>query len=424
MQFKKTNTSQILHAVLSAYRQGPKSNAEMYETVNHALNIAFNENKPVGQTKTIRNIDHRKYRWAQQTLKTQGLIEKCTRGTWQTTKDGKFALTKTLMDHHMIAANTELGVIIWGDARKVFKDVITDHIHLCLTSIPYFSVDRSYGTKSIRGDLERFEEEKQKHIEFLLSVFEPICNKMVPGANLAINIPSNTVFPRGHGERSDFVEDFTTAVRKKLGMCLMDRLIWLSEDKQPRGYYTTHARTHLANKYEFVLWFTNEPEKCLANNRRVLVPYKEQMRELIDRGGSKNSRKDADYNTTRAGSFSRDNGGSIPGNVLSFPTNCSRNRITLEHARSMNLSPHGAVYPYKLADFLVRWLCPPNGVTVDPFGGTLNTAEAAERAGLFWYTTELHWEYIRPSLIHFQSFDGYWANPLFKNLDHQLIGSD
>lgn len=410
----------LFSALLNTYQDGPKSNQVMYDEMSRTL--GHDDTKsifPVGEAKAPRNTAHRRYRWAQQTLKSQGLIQRLGRGRWGLTQEGRYTLTKTIANNHMVAASTRLGIAIWGDAQAVFRDVITDTIHLCLTSIPYFGINRSYKNSDIRQKNADIEKLKQEHIDFLLRIFEPICHRLAPGGSLAINLSNDTVIPGFAGERSDFLEDFTYALRKQLGLKLMDRLVWHAPDKPPRGYHVTHKRTHLTPKYEPVLWLTNDPSRLLADNRRALVPYTEVMKKLIAKGGESSDRRAADYVTTRKGSFGRDNGGSIPGNVLNVPLFCQRNRNTEKVARELGLPTHGALFPFGLPDKLIPWLCPEDGVVVDPFGGYLGTAEAAERHGRHWYTTELHWEYLKPALTNFRHFDGYCVNPQFDALSNQ-----
>ncbi|APD92177.1 hypothetical protein BM525_20050 (plasmid) [Alteromonas mediterranea] len=412
----------LFSELLNIYSNGATSNADMYKMLNEKS--AANDDEsifPVGSAKAPRNTAHRRYRWAQQTLKCKGLIQRHSRGRWGLTQEGKYTLTRTLANNHMVAFSTKLGVALWGDSEVVFRDVIKDTVHLCLTSIPYLGITRSYKKSDLSARYDELERLKQEHIDFLLRIFEPICHRLAPGGSLAINLSNDTVVPGRGGERSDFLEDFTFALRKKLGLKLMDRIVWHAPDKPPRGYHVTHKRTHLTPKYEPILWLTNDETRLLADNRRVLSPYSDDMQNLIAKGGESTSRNDADYITTRKGSFGRDNGGSIPGNVLTIPVYCKRNRNTQDIARRLKLPTHGALFPFALADKLVPWLCPPDGVVVDPFGGYLGVGEAAEAHGRSWYASELHWEYLKPAIANFTHCDSFTINPKFDALSDESL---
>lgn len=401
--------------VLDAYdaNGGTAVNRDVYAHVAKTLGITESDYiARIGQQQATRNTYHRNIRFAQQTLRDEGLITRLARGQWSLTQEGKQTLTQAEAGRHMVAFSSELGVALWGNALHVFDKVITEDIHLCLTSPPYLGITRSYGTHH----------DEQAYIDFLLAILTPIRARMVPGANLALNLSNDSVLRQQFGARSMYLEKLTLALAEKLDLSLMDRIPWVAPDKCPKGYQVTHRRTHLTSRYEPVLWFCCDPDRCLADNRRVLTPYGEYMQRMVDNGGERHARGDSDYQAnTRPGGFGKDNGGSIPSNVLTFPTRCESNRLVKAAARAQGLPVHGALYPVALAEHLIRWLCPEEGLVVDPFGGYATTGWAAEQCRRRWATCELHWEYLRPALSRFIHRPGYCVNPLFTDLDEPAL---
>ena len=291
--------SQALLTTLNNSSEALETKA-LYNEVAKTLDVCHEERvkrEQVGQAKVEHNIFNRKVRWHQQTLKKLGLIERISRGHWQLTKDGKQTLTRINIDKHMVVASTDLGVIIWGDSTNVFNSVIEEDVHLCIMSPPYLGIERSYGTYN---DLEEY-------IGFILSILTPIRKRMLPGANLAINISNDSVLKQKFGARSHYLEHLILRIASELDLVLMDRLVWHAADKAPKSYQVTRARTHLTSRYEPVLWFCTEPSKTFADNRRVLQPYNAQMKRLIEQGGDKRVVKDSDYqSTSRRGGFGTD----------------------------------------------------------------------------------------------------------------------
>jgi DNA modification methylase len=57
--------------------------------------------------------------------------------------------------------------------------------------------------------------------------------------------------------------------------------------------------------------------------------------------------------------------------------------------------------PLALAMFLVQYLSRPGDLIVDPFGGTLTTARAAETLGRMWMATEIMAEYLMGGRFRF-----------------------
>jgi DNA modification methylase len=391
-------------------------NHTLYSEVASSLGICeLEQNSKTHPDKsgTQYNLFKRSVRWAQQSLKQSGMISKIKRGQWSLTNEGRHVLTKINVDKYMIAASTDLGVVIWGNSTHVFDKVINEDIHLCFTSPPYFNIERSYGTYR----------NEQEYIDFIISVLGPIRRKMAPGANLALNMTNDSMLKKQFGERSLYLEKTILALSSELDFHLMDRLMWHAPDKAPKSYPVTHLRTHLTAKYEPILWFCTDPSLCLADNKRVLNPYSGQMQRMLDNGGDLRTKTNPDYApNSRTGGFSKDNGGSIAGNIITIPTYCGFNRDVLKHAKELGLPTHGALFPVALASFIVKWLCPPGGLSVDPFGGYGTLGFAAETNNRFWAVCESSWEYIKPSLIRFATKDGYYVNPLFERVhdSHQL----
>lgn len=385
--------------VLECYSQGePLANAVLYEK-NGGDHSAV---KPVGRAKVPRNLFHRKLRWAQQSLKHKGLLERVGRGQWVITGKGKTQLKKIECDSGLIAFSTELGVAIWGDAKIMMKQWIDEPIHLCFTSPPYpLKAQRAYGQQW---------EAEQEYIDFLCGVLEPIVEKLVAGGSLVLNV-SNDIFESGSPSRSLYLERLVLALHDRLGLSLMDRHVWQSNKAPSPLIWSSKRRWQLNAQYEPVLWFCNDPLNTLASIDRVLEPHTEKHLKYVRSGGVRQEVKygDGAYHK-RKGDFSRETKGRIPHNAYYLSNYCHSGRKVNQYAKELDLPPHGAKMPRRLADFYVRYLTSPGQTVVDPFAGTLTTAEAAEKAGRQWLAFDTVWEYLRQS---FCRFDDIWVNPSF-----------
>jgi site-specific DNA-methyltransferase (cytosine-N4-specific) len=142
------------------------------------------------------------------------------------------------------------------------------------------------------------------------------------------------------------------------------------------------------------------------------------MKSLINNGGERAGRVTADnQHKVKKRSFSNDNGGTIAGNVISIGNTCFDNRRLAKQARGIGLPVHSATFPVNLARFLIKWLCPKGGLVAAPFGGWSTVGAAAEGLGMPWVTCELHWEYIKASLLRINTSNGYHINPKFNELE-------
>lgn len=402
----------LLDDVLQCYANGPVENATLYDAVAKKHRVDLNQQvKPAGKQEAV-NVYKRKLRWLQQDLKQAGLIENLGKGHWRLTREGRHTLTQTIADKYLVAGSTSLGIFVWCNSELSQLGALNEPVHLCFTSPPYPGIERSYGNYH----------DEDRYIDFMIRVVAAVRKHMVPGANLALNITNDSVIKKAFGERSMYLEKLTLRLCSELDLYLMDRLVWEAPDKGTKGYHVTHARTHLASRYEPILWFCTDPKHCLADNRRVLKPYSKSMEYILKQGGVQHDRKPTDYQpNSRKGGFSVDHGGAIPGNVLRFNVKCQENMKILAQARQMGLPPHGALFPYALAEFVVKWLCPEDGRVVEPFAGYGNVPLAAENTGRKWWACEWHWEYLKPAIARMSDRQGFWLNPLFDQLSDQTL---
>lgn len=406
---------QLFSDVLGFYADNTASdNTALYNAVAKAKHVEIDSYvKHVGKDNNKCNTFKRTVRWVQQGLKQRGLIERIGHNQWRITHHGKHKLTEVMCDKYLVAASTDLGAIVWGSSPHVFANVVTEDIHLLITSPPYLNIERSYGTYR----------NEDAYIDFILSVVEPIRKRMVPGANIALNLSNDCFIRQAYGERSLYLEMLTLRICKELDVKLMDRMVWHCGNKAPGPtQYVSKQRTHLNTKYEPILWFCTEPKFCLADNNRIKQSYSKSMKKLIAQGGEKQLRARNDsLHQTRKGSFCKDNGGAISGNVISIGYNPKENTELFKYALANALPKHGALYPAKLANLLIRYLCPEDGMVIDPFGGYSTSGQEAEKLGIRWLTCELHWEYIKTSLLRFKQCKGYFVNPLLEKLDDPML---
>lgn len=68
---------------------------------------------------------------------------------------------------------------------------------------------------------------------------------------------------------------------------------------------------------------------------------------------------------------------------------------------------HSALFPLRLAKFLVEFLSRPGDLVADPFGGWNTTGLAAELSGRRWITTEKMAQYAAGSATRFRQSPGF-----------------
>lgn len=406
-----SNKQLDLFAVAKAYcGQSDLSQESLYERLANSSVVGVDDLSvldQVGKSGDKHCLAKRKIRWHQQTLKAMGLLERVGRGQWRLTAKAQDKLLVAQESTVMLAYATDLGIAIWGSCADVFgRSLGGQTITLCLTSPPYpLKNPRAYGNPK-----------PQEYVDFICNAIEPIVRHLKEGGSIALNI-SNDIFMSRSPARSTYLERLVIALEDRLGLSLMDRLIWENPNKLPGPIaWASKTRYQLNAGYEPILWFSNNPLACTSNNQRVLMPHSEQHQKLIDRGGEKRHAiaGDGAYRLY-PGSFGNCTAGKIPRNVLKFSGVCKNQRGYQQNAKGLGLQAHGASYPLALATFLVKFLSGDGDLVVDPFGGSMTTAVAAQRCGRRWIASEIVYDYIRGAATRFKGSAGFSLNPGFLN---------
>ncbi|MEZ8029237.1 DNA methyltransferase [Enterovibrio norvegicus] len=362
----------------------------------------------VGETQSKHNLFHRKVRWVQQSLKSKRLLEQVDRGTWRLAGSAAQRLHVIETGKSVIAASTNLGIVICSDSQSVFDNkLVTEPINLVVTSPPYMlQKPRLYGGT--------FDEESW--VDFICEVISKIQPRLAEGANICLNIGQDA-FNSNEPSRLTHIELLTTRLVYELKLKLVDRLIWQS-NKAPAPYqYCSKHHFMLHTGYEFCLVFCNSPWHSHADNRRVRQPHSDAHTRYVQRGGA--SRKsvsgDGAYRK-RVGAYSNTDlsKGRIPNNILQFSNKCVQNEMVNRYARSLQIPTHGAKFPISLAKYLVQYLSRPGDFCYDPFGGTATFGQACQILGRPFMITEPVFEYVRQSFVRFENLgDDVYYNPYF-----------
>ena len=393
-------------AAYSDAGEAPLSNADLYAAVAARASIppeALDERTPIGRSGQKHNLIRRAVRWHQQTLKEAGVIEHAdARGVWRFVSTTKKGLHEPVAGVRLVAFSTRLGVAIWGDCMDVFGS-LREEIHLVVTSPPYpLAKARAYGGPS-----------EKDYVDFICRALEPLVRNLAPRASLCLNA-SNDVFVSNSPSRSLYLERLVLALHDRLGLHLMDRLIWENLSKAPGPVrWASLTRQQLNVGWEPILWMAPNPALVAADNRRVLEPHTEKQRALIARGGEQRhaSYSDGAYNI-RPGRFGNPTEGRIPKNVLRHGHRCADAIRYRNDARERGLPVHGAGWPISIPEFLINFLSAPGDLVVDPFAGRVSTGMAAEALGRRWIATEKVLQYMQGAAPRFTGCDGYAGSGL------------
>lgn len=391
-------------AVAEAYAErGVLANGDLYNHLSQRFALDPAEAVPIGVAGVKRSVWKRAVRWQQQTLKAMGVLEHVPgeRGAWRLAAS-EGGLSAAPPGIALLGFSTRLGVAVWGDCSTALAG-LDQPITLIVSSPPYpIQRARRYGGTA----------DTKSYVDFICRAIAPAIRALAPGGSLCLNV-SNDVFEPGRPSRSLYLERLTLAVADRFGMSLMDRLIWHNPSKPPGPIaWASKKRVQLNVAWEPILWFTNDPTRISADNRRVLETHTRKQIALMKSGGESRqaSYGDGAYRL-RPGAFSTETDGRIPRNLIMRGHACSDTAQYRADATRLNLPVHGAMQPIAIPEFLIRFLTRESDLVVDPFGGTATTAMAAERLGRRWLVVERMLEYLRGGGERFQRCDGFrWGH--------------
>jgi site-specific DNA-methyltransferase (cytosine-N4-specific) len=186
---------------------------------------------------------------------------------------------------------------------------------------------------------------------------------------------------------------------KTFGFHLAQEFFWFNPCTPPGPVHWVNRLRLRVKSAVSPVWWLSKTEKPKADNRRVLRPYGPQMLRTIALGERKPGRSPSGHSVGQ--SFTRDNGGAIPPNLLAFPGR-ERDRNYLSRCREAGLTPHPARFPAELPEFFINFLTEPGDTVLDPFAGSCVTGRAAEDLKRRWICVERIEEYLAGARFRFE----------------------
>lgn len=344
---------------------------------------------PVGRSGHTVNYWRRHVRWVYQRAKLQGLATGAStthapHSVWQLTQAGEDFLQTATPGVVRLVYATENGIAIWGDAMEAFRYLNRGEVNLAFVSPPY-PTEKEYGA---------WDEEEW------LETFVPIINAcgdlLAPDGSLLVNLGVH--YRKGVPALSLYHLEFVRRMVRDHGWYLCFEEFWENPAKLPApAQYVTIQRVRCKLSAEHIYWFSRTPFPK-ADNRRVLQPYSAAQRDLMRRGWRRQHRPSGH---DLSGDFTRDNGGSIPGNVIRIANTASNSQYQ-RLCRQAGIKPHPARFPLDLVRRAIRMLTDPGDVVMDFFAGSCTTAQAAEEEGRRWVCIEKALYYLTGSVFRFK----------------------
>jgi site-specific DNA-methyltransferase (cytosine-N4-specific) len=241
-------------------------------------------------------------------------------------------------------------------------------------------------------------ETQENYLTWLMEFAKLVLQKLTPDGSFVVDIGG--AYQKGHPTRSLYNFKLPILFVEELGFFLAEDFYWFNPSKLPSPIEWVNKRKIRVKDAVNNVWWFSKTEYPKADVKRVLAPYSDRMKKLIDDPEAFYKPKKRPSGHDIGMSFGKDNGGAIPPNLLTI-ANTESNGVYVEYCNEVNVKTHSARFPSKLPEFFIKFLTDENDIVLDIFAGSNTTGEVAERMGRRWLAFELDRTFTATSAFRF-----------------------
>ncbi|HLP88913.1 MAG TPA: site-specific DNA-methyltransferase [Nostocaceae cyanobacterium] len=277
------------------------------------------------------------------------------------------------------------GAAYLGDSLELIKLIPDNSINLILTSPPFaLTRKKEYGNESAENYIEWF-------LPFALEF------KRVMAENGSFVLDLGGAYLPGHPVRSIYQFELLVKLCKEVGFFLAQEFYHYNPARLPTpAEWVTIKRIRVKDSVNVVWWLSKTPHPK-ADNKQVLKPYSQSMKNLLKKGYQAKTRPSGHEISDK---FQKDNQGAIPPNLLEI-ANTESNTAYFRRCKTAGIKPHPARFPQSFAEFFIKFLTDENDLVLDPFAGSNTTGFVAENLQRRWISFEINRDYLQGSFYRF-----------------------
>lgn len=290
--------------------------------------------------------------------------------------------------HTTPAYTTSLGAAYIGDSRALLRELPDASLNLVVTSPPFaLQRKKEYGNK-----------EQHEYIDWLVEFCALVREKLTDDGSFVLDLGG--AYQKGVPVRSLY--NFRVPIRlcDELGFFLAEDFYWHNPSKLPSPIEWVNKRKLRVKDSVNTVWWFSKTEWPKADVTRVLAPYSDRMKKLIEDPDKFYTPKLRPSGHDIGRGFAKDNGGAIPGNLIQIPNTESNGQYTAG-CKLMGVDAHPARFPARLPEFFIRFLTNPGDVVLDIFAGSNTTGQVAETERRRWLAFEERADYVAASTFRF-----------------------
>lgn len=283
---------------------------------------------------------------------------------------------------------TASGQAYVGDSLDLLAGLPDNSIDLVMTSPPFALL-----RKKTYGNVEETD-----YVRWIKPFGREVFRVLKESGSFVLDLGG--AYRSGVPSRSLYNFRVLLALCDEVGFHLAEDFYWFNPAKLPSPIEWVNKRKIRAKDSVNTVWWFSKTEFPKADVRKVLAPYSERMKKLIEDPESFYTPKKRPSGHDIGSAFAKDNGGAIPSNLLSIP-NTDSNSSYLRLCKELKLDRHPARFPSDLPAFFIKMLTDEGDVVLDIFGGSNTTGSVAEALKRKWLTFEINREYLVASAFRF-----------------------
>lgn len=283
---------------------------------------------------------------------------------------------------------TANGAAYVGDSRELLRQLPDSSINLVITSPPFaLQRQKEYGNM-----------EQKDYVDWLVVFCELVRQKLTVDGSFVLDLGGS--YQKGVPVRSLY--NFRVPIRlcDDLGFFLAEDFYWHNPSKLPSPIEWVNKRKIRVKDSVNTVWWFSKSEWPKANVSRVLTPYSDRMKKLMEDPDKFYSPKLRPSGHDIGRGFAKDNGGAIPSNLIQVP-NTESNGQYVRGCKLVEVKPHPARFPAKIPRFFIQMLTDPGDTVLDIFAGSNTTGQVAGEEDRNWISFEERRDYVAASVFRF-----------------------
>lgn len=255
----------------------------------------------------------------------------------------------------------------------------------------------------------------EEYLEWLSSLAPRLTRLLAPDGSIVVEV--GNAWEKGVPVMSTLPLEALLAFKYAANLNVCQQIICHNPARLPSpAQWVNVERVRLKDSYTHV-WWMSAVESPKADNRRVLTPYRDDMKKLLKSKRYNAGRRPSGHVISETG-FLTDHGGAIspnvvdldeadpklPANLMKF-TGTAWDRRYRAYCKRHGLEAHPARMQMQLPAFFIQFLTEPGDLVLDPFAGSNSTGFSAENLGRRWVGIEANAQYAEGSKGRFEQFD-------------------